>query len=178
MLIDNSKFYRLLLRPVVVITTISPKGITNAAPFSFNTPISFSPPLYGFACNTEHDTWKNIKATKEFVVNIIENKLAEKLPILEKDFPYEVNELEKAGLEEIESKKVKAKRMKDAIAWIECKYEKHYKIGDHVFIVGHVVCTEVKDECFNEVIASKDLLGHLGGEFFFTNIEIRKYARG
>ena len=37
---------KLLVRPVVVITTVSDNGIPNAAPFSFNSPISFDPPLY------------------------------------------------------------------------------------------------------------------------------------
>ncbi|MDF2955324.1 MAG: FMN reductase RutF [Candidatus Alkanophagales archaeon MCA70_species_2] len=44
-------YAKLLVRPVVVITTVSDNGIPNAAPFSFNSPISFDPPLYGFSCS-------------------------------------------------------------------------------------------------------------------------------
>jgi len=44
-------FYRLMARPAIVITTISPRGIPNAAPFSFNSPMASKPtPLYGFCC--------------------------------------------------------------------------------------------------------------------------------
>ncbi|HID43784.1 MAG TPA: flavin reductase family protein, partial [Archaeoglobaceae archaeon] len=103
MRLENSKFYTLLIRPVVVITTISDKGEVNAAPFSFNSPISFSPPLFGFSCNPEHDTWTNIQKNGEFVVNIAGKKLGDYMHILEKDFPYGVNELEEAGLEQMKS---------------------------------------------------------------------------
>ena len=68
MKLNEKDYYKLLIRPVNIITTISEDGKVNAAPFSFNTPISFSPPLYCFSCSPMHDTWTNIRKTREFVV--------------------------------------------------------------------------------------------------------------
>jgi flavin reductase (DIM6/NTAB) family NADH-FMN oxidoreductase RutF len=174
--------YKLLVRPCVIITTISPKGIGNAAPFSFNMPLSFSPPLYGFACCSQHDTWRNIRRTKEWVVNVISEKLGNILHILEKDWPYEVNEAEKAGLKELPSKRVKPKRLADAVAWIECKFHKAFKTGDHVFIVGEVVCAEVNNKFWDEEKCTLDLkkaklLCHLGGENFVIGEKIKQFKR-
>lgn len=175
--LDAKKYYTLLVRPVVVITTISEDGKVNAAPFSFSSPISFSPPLYGFACNPKHDTWTNISKTSEFVVNVAGKKLGEAMHILEQDFPYGVNELEKAGLAEVPSKKVRPPRVKDAIAWIECKLENHFEIGDHIWVVGRVLEAEVKDEFWKDVIDASEALCHVSGEYFAQNAEIVKYKR-
>lgn len=56
MKVNPPQFYKLLLRPVVVVSTASKNRISNAAPFSFNMPISFVPPIFGFSCNPAHDT--------------------------------------------------------------------------------------------------------------------------
>jgi len=177
MRLENSKFYTLLIRPVVVITTISDKGEVNAAPFSFNSPISFSPPLFGFSCNPEHDTWTNIQKNGEFVVNIAGKKLGDYMHILEKDFPYGVNELEEAGLEQMESNKVKPPRVKDAIAWLECKTVNTVELGDHVWITGEVLECEVKDEFYDKVIKVGEELCHISGKYFAQDSKIKEYKR-
>jgi len=171
------KYTSLLVRPVVVITTVSDDGRVNAAPFSFNTPISFSPPLYGFASSPDHDTWVNVKKNGEFVVNIAGKDLGAVMHILETDFPYGVNELEKAGLTEVRAKSVKPPRVKEAIAWMECKLETYYAIGDHILIVGRVLEAEVKDGFWRNVIDVSKVLCHVSGEFFAQNAELAKYKR-
>ncbi len=172
-----SQFTKVLVRPVVIITTISDDGKVNAAPFSFNTPVSFDPPLYAFASDPEHDTWINIKKIGEFVVNIAGKDLGNVMHILEKDFPYGINELEKAGLSEIPSKFLKPPRVKEALGWIECKLEKSYEVGDHILIVGRVLCVEVKDEFFGKVIDVSRVLCHLSGKFFAQDMKIAEYKR-
>jgi flavin reductase (DIM6/NTAB) family NADH-FMN oxidoreductase RutF len=176
MKLETKKFYTLLVRPVVVITTAFEDKV-NAAPFSFNTPISFSPPLYGFACNPKHDTWLNISKAGEFVVNVAGKNLGDVMHILETDFPYGVNELEKAGLEELPSKKVKPPRVKDALAWIECKLHSTHELGDHIWVVGEVVEAEVKDEAWKDVIDVSEVLCHISGVYFAQNLELAKYKR-
>lgn len=179
MMINTNKYHKLLARPVVIISTISKNGISNAAPFSFNSPISFDPPLYGFSCMPRHHTWKNIEETKEFVVNIVGKDFGPLMHILEHKFPYEVSKIEKAGLTEMPSKKVKPYRIKEAIAWIECKLDKAIELGDHQWIVGRVLYVEVKEEFWREVINVEKAspLFHISGEFFAVDAKAKKYER-
>jgi len=178
--IEANAFPKLLVRPVIVVTTVSAeRGIPNAAPFSFSSPISFEPPLFGFSCSPEHDTWKNIQANGEFVANVVGRDLGEKMHILEQDFPYEENELKHASLTEVAAKKVKPPRIKEAKAWIECKMERSVELGDHIWIVGRVLCAEVKDEFWNGVlnVERAEILAHISGEFFAEGMRIAKYKR-
>ncbi len=172
---------KLLVRPVVVITTVSDNGIPNAAPFSFNSPISFDPPLYGFSCNPAHDTWRNIQANGEFVVNIVNKDFGELMHILETDYPYEDNELKHAGLTEERAKKVRPPRIKEAIAWMECKFEDSFELGDHIWIVGRVQLVEVKDAYWGEGgvmdVDRANPLIHIASEFFAVDAKGAKYKR-
>jgi len=160
------EFYKLFVRPTIVVTTVSKRGIPNAAPFSFCSPIRFSPPLVGLASSPKHDTWRNIKETKEFVVNIIGEELGNVMHILEKDFPYEVSEIEKAGLTEEKSKKVSPPRIKEAYAWLECKLYHSIELGDHIWITGEVLLTEAKPGIYQKVVKVEKAkpLCHISGE--------------
>ncbi|MHC1569307.1 MAG: flavin reductase family protein [Candidatus Syntropharchaeia archaeon] len=174
-----SDYPKLLVRQVVVITTISKEGIPNAAPFSFSSPISFDPPLFGFSCHPEHDTWRNVAETKQFVVNVVGKDFGELMHILEEKYPPEVNEIEKANLTESPSLKVTPPRIKEANAWMECDLEGFMHLGDHIWIIGKVLVAEVRDELWDNVIdvEKASSLCHIGGEFFACDVKRVKYKR-
>ncbi len=179
--LEGKAYPKLLVRPVVVVTTISERGIPNAAPFSFNSPISFEPPLYGFSCNPAHDTWRNIRENGEFVVNVVGKDLGGLMHILETDYPYENSEIGHAGLKEEKAKTVKPPRIKEAIAWMECKLEKYVELGDHIWITGRVLAAGVKDGFWKEegvidVVKARPLC-HIAGEFFAEEMKEAKYER-
>jgi flavin reductase (DIM6/NTAB) family NADH-FMN oxidoreductase RutF len=111
------------------------------------------------------------------VVNIAGKKLGEYMHILEKDFPYGVNELEEAGLEQMNSNKVKPPRVKDAIAWLECRTVKTVELGDHIWITGEVLECEVKDQLYDKVIKAGEELCHISGKYFAQDSKIREYKR-
>ncbi|RJS70587.1 MAG: flavin reductase family protein [Candidatus Syntrophoarchaeum sp. WYZ-LMO15] len=176
----NTKDYpKLLVRPVVVITTVSKDGIPNAAPFSFNSPVSFEPPLYGFSCAPGHDTWRNIQDTGEFVVNVAPEEMGNLMKILEEKYPPEVNEIERAGLTAEASEVVKPPRIKEAVAWIECRLEKAVELGDHVWITGVVVAAGVREGCWDGVFKPESCnpLCHISGEFFAVNMTTKRFER-
>jgi flavin reductase (DIM6/NTAB) family NADH-FMN oxidoreductase RutF len=170
MKINPEKWYKLLVpRPAVLVSSISPQGISNAAPFSFVMPVSMDPPLIAFACAPDHDTAKNIVKTKEFVVNVPGRNILKKLWVCKKDFPYEVNEIEKAKLTELKSSKIKAKRIKECIAHFECRLLKVQKAGDHQLIIGKVVEASVDDRFFKKgkyQLKQAAPLLHIGAEEF------------
>ncbi|UCH69590.1 MAG: flavin reductase family protein, partial [Candidatus Bathyarchaeota archaeon] len=115
MKLESKDFYKLLVRPTVVISTISPRGVSNAAPFSWNSPMATKPkPLFGFSSNVNHDTWRNIKENTEFVVNMVGEDFGPLMEIIEKDFPYEVSEIEECGLTEIKANHIKPPRIQEA----------------------------------------------------------------
>ncbi len=177
--LEEGAYPKLMVRPTVVITTVSKRGIPNAAPFSFNSPISFDPPLYGFSCNPAHDTWRNIQDNGEFVVNVVNKGFGELMHVLETDYPYEDNELKHAGLTEERARTVSPPRIKEAIAWIECKFEQGVELGDHIWVVGRVQSVGVNDEYWKGVLAVEKAnpLCHIAGEFFAADMRGVTYKR-
>lgn len=177
--LKGKEYSKVLVRQVIVVSTISENGIANAAPFSLSSPISFEPALFGFSCNPKHDTWRNIQKTKEFVVNVVSADFGPLMKILETDYDYEVSEIEKAGLTEEKSKKLKSPRIKEANAWIECAFDSSVELGDHIWIVGKVLCAEIKDGLMTTVLDldKANNLCHISGKFFACGASIKEFER-
>lgn len=172
--IDNNNAYRILApRPTIIVTTVNNNGEVNAAPFSFTMPVSMNPPLIAFASVTTHHTYKNIDETGEFVVNIPNEDILKELWITGEKFPQDVNEIEKAGLTQIPSKKVAPPKIKECIASIECKVKWIKKAGDHDVIIGESIYVEVQENILKEGLLDvekvKPIL-HLGGVNFVVGI--------
>ena len=164
------QWYKVLSpRPVVIVSTVNLKGVSNAAPFSFVMPTSCDPPLIAFASSPDHHTVKNILKTKDFVVNIPSYEILKKLWVCASYFPAGVSEIKKADLTEEESTKVKSPRIKECFAYFECKLFRSYMAGDHLLIVGKILQADIRDEYLSGgkyLITQANPLMHIGGSEF------------
>ncbi|MFL5115508.1 MAG: flavin reductase family protein, partial [Microvirga sp.] len=83
--------YKLLVglvvpRPIALVTTLGPGGVVNAAPFSFFNVFSEEPPLVVLGLQSHpdgalKDTAANIREIGSFVVNLVDEGLAERMNI-------------------------------------------------------------------------------------------------
>lgn len=112
-------------RPIALVTTLSPEGNINAAPFSFFNVLGANPPIIAFAPGdrddgTPKDTARNIRLTHEFVVNLVDEAIAEPMNQCAASLPYGVSELESAKLTTLPSATIKTPRIAEAPASLEC----------------------------------------------------------
>ncbi|MEE8471017.1 MAG: flavin reductase family protein [Dehalococcoidia bacterium] len=168
--IKPSGFYEILSpRCTVLISTVDGDGKANAAPFSFVTPVSSSPPLVLFAAAPARHTLANVRETGDFVLNIVSEELLDNLWVCSKAFPKGVSEIKEAGLSERKSKLVKSPSIAECVGWIECQLEFEKEAGDHFLVVGRVVNTECRDEFMKDgefdVAKAKPVM-HIRGKRF------------
>jgi flavin reductase (DIM6/NTAB) family NADH-FMN oxidoreductase RutF len=145
--LNPEQFKKFLPLPVTLITTVSAQGTVNGAPYSCVMPILRPLDLIAIASALPRDTLRNIRETKEMVVNVFGKPSFRDMMKCAQDHPPEVNELEEAGLETLPSKKVAPPRVKDAIGWIEARLEKEILADDYSLIIGRVLCSEINDQC-------------------------------
>ncbi len=152
---DEETLYRLVLglivpRPVGWISTVSPEGVYNLAPFSFFNAVNDAPPVLMVSISdrddgSPKDTVRNILATKEFVVNVVSEDLLREMILTGEELPPEVDEFRKAGLEPRESRLVKAPKVASAKASFECRLLEHRRIYDTHLILGEALLIEVEE---------------------------------
>jgi flavin reductase (DIM6/NTAB) family NADH-FMN oxidoreductase RutF len=141
-------------RPIAFVTTLSPDGRINAAPFSFFNLMGGDPPICAFAPGdrddgTPKDTAINVRATHEFVVNLVDEAIAEAMNKTAASLPYGENELVHAGLTTAPSTIVKPPRIAEAPASIECVEWGTLQIEGNRIVIGLIKRLHVREELFD-----------------------------
>jgi flavin reductase (DIM6/NTAB) family NADH-FMN oxidoreductase RutF len=141
-------------RPIALVTTMSADRKVNAAPFSFFNLMGANPPICAFAPGdrdngTPKDTALNIRATHEFVVNLVDEAIAEKMNLCAASLPFGENELTHAGLTSAPSSIVKPPRIVEAPASLECVEWGTLQIGGNRMVIGLIKRLHVRDELFD-----------------------------
>ena len=141
-------------RPIALVTTLSPDGKVNAAPFSFFNVLGAQPPIVAFAPGdrdngTPKDTVLNVRATHEFVVNLVDEAIAEAMNQCAASLPYGENELTRAGLTAAPSSLVKPPRIAEAPASLECVEWGTLQIGNNRVVIGVVKRLHLREGLFD-----------------------------
>ncbi|WP_347303444.1 flavin reductase family protein [Croceibacterium sp. TMG7-5b_MA50] len=108
-------------RPIGWISTISPNGIRNLAPYSFFSLINYRPPLIAFSSSGWKDTVANIAASREFVWNLATRAQAEAMNVSSAGVGAEVDEFDLAGLAALPSTLVSPARVAGSPVHFECR---------------------------------------------------------
>ena len=149
---DNYKLLTNLVvpRPIAWVSSQNSAGIINLAPFSFFNAVG-ADPLYMIIsighneAGKPKDTANNIRASGEFVVNLVTEDLLDAMNVSAADFPPEQSELAAAHLHPAPSVRIKTPRVAEAQASLECKLFSAQALGANTLFIGEVVMFHVAD---------------------------------
>ena len=160
-------------RPIAFVSTISPAGVHNLAPFSFFNAVCGDPPMVAFSTSFREprkDTYVNIKANGEFVVNIVSEEIAEKMNLASGEYPHGIDEFEKSGLTPVVSDLIRPPRVKECHVSMECKLGRILDLSIRPnggsLIIGEVIRFHVNDAIADNFRIDPDKLraiGRMGG---------------
>lgn len=175
----------ILPRPIAWVSTISPEGRPNLAPFSFFQGITANPPTLMFVpVNTrdgsKKDTLRNLELVPEFVVNLVPSALAEAMNATAALLPYGESEFAHFGIAESPSQRVKPPRVALAPVAFECTVHQIVLIGEGPLaanvVFGRIQLAHVRDDVLSASgepdPVKLDLVGRLGGESYTRTRDI------
>ena len=156
-LVSSAIAYKLLAatvvpRPIAWVVSQNLDGQVNAAPFSFFNVMGSAPPtiVIGILADPNRglkDTARNILDTKEFVVNLVPERLVAQMNLTSVDAPSGMNELELAELKTEKSVHVAPPRIKASPVSFECVTHSTVTTGpDQIIVVGRVLAVHIADD--------------------------------
>lgn len=139
-------------RPIGWITTISPTGVVNLAPYSFFNMIASHPPFVMFSSNSRKHSQLHAESGSEFVFNLSTYELRDEMNVTGGDYPVDVSEPDVAKLAMAPSRFVKPPRVARAPIALECLYAKTVKLEssngkkhNYEIVIGEVVNVHIDD---------------------------------
>jgi flavin reductase (DIM6/NTAB) family NADH-FMN oxidoreductase RutF len=139
-------------RPVAWVSTADANGRPNAAPFSFFNVFAEDPAALGFAINhrsdtDRKDTGENVRAQREFVVNLVSEDIVEKMNVTAIEFGPDVDEFVEAGLTPAPCTMVRAPRIAESRVSFECRLMQIVPLGKRrSLVLGEVLAMHVRDD--------------------------------
>lgn len=185
-------------RPIAWVSSMSKEGKANLAPFSFFNAVCSEPPIVVFCPGVkalqkadesmefvEKDTLRNIKEQGQFVINVVNFDMAEKMNATSGDYPPEVDEFRACGLTTVPSQMVQPLGVKESPVRLECRLYQHIAVGEGLgsgnMILGEVLCMHIADAILDSKsrIDSQalDAIGRLGGNFYTRTRDIFSLTR-
>ncbi len=148
-------------RPIAWVTTLNEDGQVNAAPFSYFQLMGENPPLVVLGIGrrsdgSAKDSFRNIRRSREFVINIVTEENAELMNLCATDFPPGMSEAATLGLATEPSVIVKPPRLAAAPAQLEGRELQTLLIGGNQVVMGEVLVAHIRDE----FIDAESLLVH------------------
>ena len=144
-----------------MVSTVSPGGKTNVAPFSYFTVASHSPLSLAFTVGGpkpdggDKDTLRNARPVEEgglgeFVVNIADESYAAGMAKTGESLAHGESEFDHAGLTPTPSQLVKPPRVGEASVSFECRTTHIIPIGAARLVIGEVVHIHVRDHLVDD----------------------------
>ena len=144
-------------RPIAFVSTVSPAGVNNLAPFSFFNAVCGNPPVVLFCPvwrNPPKDTLVNIRANREFVINIVNEDIVEAMNVCSAEFTPDVDEFQVSGLTAVKSDLVAPMRVAESPVSMECRLLQIVEVGNGPMsgniVIGEVMRFHVNDAIIDE----------------------------
>lgn len=194
MIVDPSSLperqsYRFLVstfipRPIAFVSTVSRTGVLNAAPFSFSMGVSERPMVLAVSIGERDgrpkDTARNILDTREFVVNLVTESIAETMNLASGDYGPEVSEFDEAGLTPAPSEAVRPPRIAESPVNFECRLVRAIQVAENTVFFGEALRLHIDDAVLvdGKVDVHKvRAIGRLGGPQYCRTRDVFEMAR-
>ena len=181
-IVAPQSIYKLLIgcvvpRPIAWVSSLSDDAIPNLAPFSFFMAVCNNPPTLAFSSGrregNQKDTVRNIEYTQDFVVNLVDDALAEQMNFTSGEYPPAVDEFALTGLTTAPGIKVKAPRVAEAPISMECRVVQILPVGHgpHSLVLGEIVYFHIRDDLYDPNTGRIDMhrlhpVGRLAGNLY------------
>ena len=167
--IQRERATRLLSSGNVILVSSTYKDKTNIITLAWKTPLSHKPPLVGISIAKSHFSCELIEKSEEFIINIPNLHLIDKVVFCGKVSGRDVDKFKEAKLTPLKANRlIKTPLIFECIGNLEVILRDIREFGDHKLFVGEIIYAQAEEGLFDQTwnVDKTKLIYHLGGSFF------------
>ncbi len=154
-------------QPTTLVSTVGSDGRNNIMTASWAGIVSKTPPTLAISLNKGRKSYRNIRETGDFVVNMVPASLAVEADYCGLRSGFDDDKFERAGLTAAPAQKVKSPVVQQCPLNVECRFVREVEIGDYFLVLGEIVEIDAVEDAFAEEgridAGAFDPLVYLGG---------------
>ena len=132
------------IRPVYLVS-MKHEGAKNIISIGMFAVFSGKPLLVGIGLGPSRYSFELIRKSKEFVVNAVDDKMADAVRICGEKSGRDTDKFAEAKLTPAKALRVSAPLIEESPVNIECRVVKEVEVGDHVWFIGEVLAAHVRE---------------------------------
>ena len=175
--ISRERATRFLSSGNLILVSSAYKGKTNIITLAWKTPLSHKPPLVGISIAKSHFSSELIEKSEEFIINIPDLNLLDKVVFCGKVSGRDVDKFKEAKLTALGANRlIKTPLISECIGNLEVILRDIREFGDHKFFVGEIIYAQAEEGLFDQTwnVDKTRLIYHLGGSFFTSSDKMIK----
>lgn len=166
-----------ILTPIPVVMVSCGEGDNcNITTVAWTGVISSNPPTIYISLRKSRYSYKIIKKSNEFVVNILDERLVKEADFCGIKSGNEIDKFKETNLTKEKGKIVKAPIIKECPVNIECIVKEIKEMGSHDMIIGEIVAINADEKVLNSNgsinLAKINAIAYMGPEYYVANTKI------
>ena len=153
--------------PVVMVSVADKEGVPNIITIAWAGTICSNPPMVSISVRKERYSYRIIKETGEFVINLTTKELAYATDYCGVKSGRDVDKFKEMHLTPIPGVEVKAPLIAESPVSLECRVREVKELGSHDMFIAEVVSVQVSEEYLNET-----------GKFCLNDTGLMAYSHG
>lgn len=166
--------------PAVMVSLTDKEGNSNIITLAWAGTICTNPPMLSVSIRPERYSYKIIKETGEFVVNLTTKELAYATDYCGVKSGKDVDKFEKTRLTKLASEKINAVAIAESPVNIECKVRQIMELGSHSLFIADVVNVRVDSRYIDEKgrfnLAKSELIAYSHGRYYELGKELGTFG--
>ena len=166
--------------PAVMVSLTDKEGNSNIITLAWAGTICTNPPMLSVSIRPERYSYKIIKETGEFVVNLTTKELAYATDYCGVKSGKDVDKFEKMRLTKLASEKINAVAIAESPVNIECKVRQIMELGSHSLFIADVVNVRVDSRYIDEKgrfnLAKSELIAYSHGRYYELGKELGTFG--
>ena len=166
--------FHYLLHPygTCLVSCCDAEGRPNIIAIAWLIPLSVEPPLVAMSIRPTRHSYRLIRETGEFVVNVAPYRLAEQALVCGRRSGRDVDKFAATGLTPGQARAVRPPIIEECSAFLECRVANDLEAGDHRLVIGEVLAAYAKADALEagglRALDQARPLLHVGKDRFTT----------
>lgn len=172
---EVKRAYRLLHPKIAALLLVKRGEKTNVMTLAWHMPVDDEEKLIAISVCKENHSHGMLKSTREFTLNILSEKMVEKVWKAGTISGERMDKLKVLGMEVEKGINISTPHLKNCLGFLECKVVKEVDAGEHTLFIAKVLGAYANEKLFDKVWKKESkVLMHLGSNIFTTFSEIVK----